>query len=227
MGLLQPGFGGDVQRLIQLVAALHIFPFHVNVAVAAHPVAAVVSGKIQVLDEVNFRRQYQRRQESVHRFLAGRFHRVAVVGYLPTVVGDKGRQQNIRVFADLVSLNDGIHYVLGVFAMVVHPVNVTVHYRVLVVGADNGRRLKGAVGHYNDNGNASIGGKDKLLRRNQQAFGVGGKGAAGAGLGSGYLGVHHAAFMLQFNDLGGQLAPLNHPGQLFTDFIGGADGEIT
>jgi hypothetical protein len=33
--------------------------------------------------------------------------------------------------------------------------------------------------------------------------------------------------MLQFNDLGRQLAPMNHPGQLFTDFIGGADGEIT
>ena len=46
MGLFQPGFGGNIQRRIQLIAAFHILPFHINIAVAAHPLAAIVGGKI-------------------------------------------------------------------------------------------------------------------------------------------------------------------------------------
>ena len=226
VGLLETGFGGYVQRLVQLEPPLHVFPFHVNVAVAAHALATVVRGEVQVFDEVHFGRQFVGRQEAVNRLLFGRLDGIAVVGDLPPVVGYKGRQQHVGVLAYLVGLDDRVHHVLRVLAVIVHPVDVPVHDGVLVIGADDSRRLQGTVRHYHDNRDSCIRSEDKLLGSYQQPLRVGGKGAAGARLGGSYLGIHNAAFVFQFYNFGGQFPALDHAGKLLTNFVGRADGEV-
>ena len=151
---------------------------------------------------------------------------IAVVGDFPPVVGNEGRQQYVRILAYLVGLDDRVHHVLGVLAVVMHPVDVPVHDGVLVVRPDDGGGLQGAVGNHNHDGNAGVGRENKLLRRYQKSFGVGGEGAARPGLGGGYLRVHHAAFVFQFNDFGGQFTTLDHPGEFLAHFVRRADGEV-
>ena len=226
VGLPDDVLGGDVQRVVQLVPPLHVLPVHVNVAVAAHPGPGIILGEVQVLYEVQFRRQHQRGQDAVHRFLGWQLNGIAVVGHFPTVIGNESRQQHVGMFADPVGLDNGVQNVLRVLAVVVNPVDVPVHNGVLIVGPHHRRGFQCPVRHHHNDGDPGVRSENQLLGCYQQTLGVGRKRSAGARLGGGDLGVHHAALVLHLDQLGVERSPLDVPGNLFAHLVGGADGEV-
>ena len=165
MSLPDDVLSGDVQRVVQLVPPLHVLPVNVNVTVAAHPGSGIIFGEVQVFDEVQFRRQHQRGQYAIHRFLGRQFNRIAVVGHFPTVIGNESRQQYVGMFADPVGLDNSVQNVLGVLAMIVNPVDVPVHDGVLIVSPHHRGRFQRPVGHHYDDGYPGIRCKNQLLGR--------------------------------------------------------------